>query len=296
MKDFERQKGYLLIDLDDKDVVVEKSKYKKNQYWVYIDGEPYYFKNEGRNISEVVAYHLATNLGLPAVKYDLAKLGSINGVISKSYEEEDKNYVGMLEILQTYFINDPETIQQMGLLNLGPGCYNHDMTNLTAFWQALELYYKDDKRFDSKKIMDGLLDKFFFNILIHNFDDAAINYVIEESKDDINFVPLFDNANMFTKCEKGMSVDFDKENNDTMERTLEYFLRISDEESVNRFLELYNKCDSNCMNDAIKKTEEQIGTYIQFSDDKFLVANFEYNRKRITKVLTNIGLIENKEK
>lgn len=100
----ERIGGYLVID-ECKNVEVDNS---RSHYWVYIDGEEYYFKpiRYHGNYNELIAYYGGMLLGIDMCYYDLAVLNGRYGYISKSLRGEDVGLVSGDDILLEYIKDD----------------------------------------------------------------------------------------------------------------------------------------------------------------------------------------------
>lgn len=136
-----RKNGFLMINSKSK--IREKSKNNGTSYgyWIQKDGEEYYFKVGSiyKLYMELFCEEIAKLLKIPTVTYDLAKIGSRQGVISKSYNPNHVKEITIFQILEKYY---QEVICQH------PDLYKNEMFienafNLEDVWWALDYYYQD---------------------------------------------------------------------------------------------------------------------------------------------------------
>lgn len=321
MKDIKRKNGYL--DLDRyyqemieknnsypqklyKDKIIEESSYKAFHFWLNIKGNKYYFKSTPYGLNELIVYYLASKVGLNALKYDLAIFKGGLGVISKDFRKESASYHTMNEILKEYSQNNLSMFYNLGLNPNAVNPHLYDMTNLLAFWEALENRYKNEAAFNCEKMLNELVKRYMFNILIKNHDDFSENFVIEEKKDEngniinVSFVPIFDSELFLSeKSRIGLAVDYDDSSKNSYE-SLEYFLKVSDEKYIKMFLELFEKLDASALDEALENIEDQIGfsIYSLIDDDIYekLVDDYNENREHILEVLKRLSIIDERRK
>ena len=74
-------------------------KSKDHDYWVYINGEEYYFKELDNPYNELLGYNACKHLGIDACYTDLAILDGKCGVISKSLRDNSSKLVSGDELL-----------------------------------------------------------------------------------------------------------------------------------------------------------------------------------------------------
>lgn len=321
MKDIKRKNGY--IDLDKyyqeliaknnwyekklyNDKIIENSDYKAFHYWLNIKGEKYYFKSTTYGINELIVYYLAKKCGLFALKYDLAIFKGGIGVISKDFRSQNANYYSMNDILKEYANDNITIFYELGLNPNSINPHLYDMTNLLSFWQAIENKYKNVANINFENLLNELVKRYMFNILIRNHDDFSKNFVVEEKKDqngnitNVSFVPIFDSELFLSdKSTIGLAVDY-KDNDKSSYDSLEYFFKISDEKYIKLFLELFEKLDVSAIDDALNEIEKQIGFSIYFliDDDQYerLINDFNENRQNILEVLKRLNIVEERRK
>jgi len=266
--------------------------------WISINGREFYFKAMFvPGYSELICSELAKMLGLDAVEYDLAILENHKGVISRSYQKPGCEYITGHELLRTYYTMNYDTVNNMGLSDIEwengaeQPWYFH-MNNLMTIWQALEFNFPDA---DIKPVMNKIVDKFIFMILTEQYDQGAQNWEVEINRDKIDLVPIYDNESGFSGVneEYGMVMSFSTDFSDTqgfIAEVLKRFLKISSDEYINRFIEMFNAMDENMFNKAIANVEKKIGVKIPSSNLEEIKENYLKNRTKIMNVLEELNL------
>ena len=277
-----RENGFLCIDNCKRKQANEHFK-KTDHYWVYINGEEYYFKPTEHHYNELIGYHAAQILGVDACFCDLAILDGEKGIISKSLRKEDTKLTSGYEILEDYAYSSISNLYWIKKM-IGrsyvryefdrnyrkedasiPERILHDLENI---WHALEYKYKDDKRYDSEKIMNQIVKMFIFMLLSYDEDRFSFDWLIEESKNDIRLAPLLDNEFSFNydeykhKQRQYISMSPNSKTSDYSQLELiKEFLNISSSEYYDLFVTMYNTLyNSFCK--VIQNVESQIGTKI----------------------------------
>jgi len=276
------------------------------QNWMVINGQKYFFKITTDSYTELLAYEIATFLGIKATNYDLAIYEGNKGVISESFHKETNRYISGEEILKGYFRvpGNKGILQKMGFKTdktLYMLCDPHRINNLEIIWQAIEQRYKLlNINIDIEKIMYDLVLLFIFNIIACQNDGLPHNWELEESENGVNLTQIFDNEWCF-KINKeaiypssNLSTNFNDAYGSNYE-ILEEFLKSSSSEFINLFLEKFNMLSEDAFLKLIKKVEDKIGCEIPKNFKNSYILIFSLNKERIENVLENLGL-NNKRK
>ena len=277
--------------------IIEQSTYDDRQYWVEINGEKYYFKPSNFPFDELLGFYIAEFLGLNATPYDLAEMENmehktVKGVISKSYKKKDAKYLKFYELLEEYYKNDSETINNMGLSDdwqkYYEGPYYMDMSNLEIIWQALEFRYKNRKEVNIAALMDNIVDNYIFSILTRANDKGPQNWEIEESSEGVNICPIADNELIFyDTVTMTYSVDFNDIEKDIKE-SVKRFLMFSTDKHLKQFLRLFRTFNFDTLLLIIKKVEEQIGISIPDEVKSRYITNFKLNQREISDAINEV--------
>lgn len=269
-------------------------------YIITINGRNYYFKKLKNPYTELLAYEVATFLGLKSVSYDLAIFQNMYGVISEDFKDKNCKYVSGQDILFEYS-RSPRCmtyLENMGLeqteVNDYPNNapYSYNINNLEIIWQAIEYKYKQlGINIDMEKIMNDLILIFIFNILVMQNDGMSQNWVLEESAYGVNVGLLYDNAEAFKFGEGKYSpqCNFSTNFNDVGLGTyaiLEEFLKISDKVYVDLFKEKFNMLTEDVFLKLIQRVEYKIECSIQNEIKTYYLEMFRVNRENIKQVLS----------
>lgn len=276
------------------------SLYCQGQFWLSVEGQEYYFKKTEDIYEELIASECAKFLGVDAVEYDLAIFQGKEGVLSKSYRKSNAEYISGSEILCDYLLDEDnyKVLEEMGC-NLHKLELIHtemelsdSINTLEIIWHAIEYRYgKKLSNFNMHTIMINLAKMFCFNILIGQNDAMPVNWEIEECKKGIVLNPFYDGSdtmlpiNKYPKPSMSLSVNFnDKDNNNYIK--LENFLKLSSEEFVSMFIELFDKLDVYNFMDIIVNVEKKIGKKIPAFSKRRIMQSFTANRTQIEEVVS----------
>jgi len=298
----ERIDGFLCIDNCKKVLAYEHHK-KNNHYWIYINGEEYYFKPTDNCYNELIGYQAAILLGLDACYCDLAILNNQKGIISKSLKKEKVNIISGFEILNEYayssisnlywikkMMNNSDILKKWWFNDKyreKSNLVSNGINDLENIWHALEYKYNKDKRFNIEKVINQIVKMYIFTLLSYDTDKYAINWIIEESEDNIKLAPLFDNEDAFNynqgklnqKNNFATSMSSETYNHNQLE-AIETFLSTSSSEYFNLFIEMFEKLLNN-FNEIIKNVEKQINTNIPSHIKLKIMNGFYKNMEQI---------------
>lgn len=295
----ERVNGYLVIDGCKREVVNNE----KGQYFVYIDGEEYFYKPITYHYKELVAYYGAKMMGIDSCFYDLAVLDKEIGYISKSFRNKNARFILGQDILNDYLkgerrINDRlikniDIINDMGVRALGINDSNDyvdvnylgsdDLNNLEVIWQALEDRYKD--KINISEVMEQFVLMYIFTIIFYDTDKHSGNWGMLENDNNVRLVPLFDNEFILNDCYSGvgLSVNFNDYNFDIMDSLINFF-KISSKDFYNLFVSKFEMVEGNIEN-IFELVEMQIGAKIPDYDKECMQMMFDDNCSYIRYVL-----------
>lgn len=301
----ERNDGYLDLDkyfksLENTEGLIYESEDRRNQYWLIIEGEKYYYKESSSGLNEIICYELAKLMNIPAVPYDLAIFKDNFGVISKSYHKDNYEYIPGYEILKKYYHDKLDILIEMGFdsenakRNRYGGAkypYHVQMNNLETIWEALSYYFPGK---DISKCMIKIVGQFIFSILSGQSDKAAHNWEVEVRENDIDIADMYDNEESFNQfvSYSEMAVSMHK-GNSSLKDVLKDFLRISSSEYIELFLEKYNLLTEENMLKVFNTIERDYNIEIPDSKKKRILKYIKNNRIDIDDVLERYGIENN---
>ena len=295
----ERVNGYLVIDGCKREVVNNEM----GQYFVYIDGEEYFYKPITYHYKELVAYYGAKMMGIDGCFYDLAVLDKEIGYISKSFRNKNARFILGEELLNNYLngerrikgrlIKNIDIINDMGVRALSMNDSNDyvdvnylgsdDLNNLEVIWQALEDRYKD--KINISEVMEQFVLMYIFTIIFYDTDKHSGNWGMLENDNNVRLVPLFDNEFILNDCYSGvgLSVNFNDYNFDIMDSLINFF-KISSKDFYNLFVSKFEMVEGNIEN-IFELVEMQIMVKIPDYDKECMQMMFDDNCSYIRYVL-----------
>lgn len=283
------------------DGYIIQSAYDDRHFWLKINEETFYFKPSSFSYREILAYHIATLLGYDACYYDLAMFSVTHdqiskGVISKSYKKENANYISGTDCLKEYYQAFPNIVEDMGLTNdwekIYDGPYIIDMNNLEIIWQALEFKYGDNPNVNIDDLMENMVNRYIFAILLRTNDLGSYNWELEEHNGKVSICPLIDNELIFynEKATTAFSTSF-KDSDKSIKESIKLFLTRSSEEYVHLFIQKFNEFNEEMLLNAIMLAENQINQSIPENEKKEIIENYKLNQKEIKEVLEELNLV-----
>ena len=219
------------------------------------DKKEYFFKfdptDSDTSYNELMAYHIANDLGLNCINYDLATIDGYNGVISKNYKEKGVKYISGYEILTNKF---------------GCDATMWGKTTLEEIWLALEEYYKNKPNMQEivATLMDEIVKMFLFDELVGQRDRHTKNWEIAEYPNgEIKLCPIFDNSR-FLNCDifdlkPLIKVDDNFEKNMYNDIMLGHFLDISSSEYLDLLSSYLWVIREENINKIISQIEKETG-------------------------------------
>lgn len=247
----------------------------------YIGTDMYYFKvctNVDSLYNELIVEELAQQFGLECAKYDIGFIDDSIIIFSKNVVKNDEKIINVEDVMLKYY---PDEI-------------NIDKrNNLEDLWNAFYLRYRDNHIV--KKLMDQIVNMFLFDVLIGNSDRHYNNYLLLETKDDVNIGPIIDNqyilnsnAIYYGGYDIGISYDdyfYCAQYLKDEDNFLLKFLNLSDS-SYRDIIEskLYLIEDAN-INNIFQIIENRIGCKINSLIKRKLLDKFKVNRNMIKSIL-----------
>lgn len=244
------------------------------------NGKEYFFKNEASWIIELLADKIASFYNIPAVKHRKAMYKGNIGVISESFHKEGFNYINGEQLITEYLETHPEVAKDYNNLDRA--------NNLEVIWWALEHRYKNYPKREEliKKLMNQFVTLYEFGIMTGQTDLHLNNYQIEESQDDANLAPLFDNALSFMTIPVAtLSIEQEDSFASSTESLKKYFSYVSreqGEEFINKVNSLSIEDVSLMLNDIIQNVNivDEEKKYID-SEKSEIIRSFLINKKKI---------------
>lgn len=219
--------------------------------------------------AELISEEVAKVLEMPTAHYDLATFDGAHGVISYNFVDKYDAYLAGFDILMNFYEDKLEEDKEMCDL------YNIDfindtiddvfvkLNNLEDVWTILEDRYKGhpNKQYIVSKIVDGLVNKLIFDILMVNVDDHVDNWGELDSLEHGKMTaPQFDNSRVINLHRNILVEKFVRESpieeknlnfivsNNGIRKPLEvlnYFLDVSSSEYLDMVKEKVNKLYDN---------------------------------------------------
>lgn len=254
-----------------------KSRVTKFEY----KGNIYYFKkvtNEYNLYNELIAFMIASKLGVPCVKYDLARLDNKIGVVSKDFRKANDIFFPMEDILESEY-------------GPFPVIYN----NLEDIWYALSKRYDNDTVFN---LMNQIISVFFFDVLIANGDRNVCNYGIIENEKGVSLGTLFDNEYMLSDSSVKYGIyslavlrdDYSYKLYDLKDEDnfLYKFLKVSDRGFIDLFESMLWVIGKENLMKIFSNIENNIGAYIPVGIKAWKLKKFMENEEMIKYTLNKV--------
>lgn len=280
--------------LDLKDYTKDADSYYRD--FIQIKDKKYFCKTTNNPYHELICSEIANMLGVNCVQYDLGLFKGYKGVISECYRKDDATYISGYEVLEKFYTEKKEFVNEMGLANFDwrenwEGPYYIHMNNLEIIWPSLFYLYCKYPEAQLQKCVNDLVLQFILMILTGQYDRGAYQWELEITEEAISVVPMFDNEASFhlVNASTGMSTSFaDCEQSPSV--VLKEFLTISSSEYVDLFLEKFNLLTEDAFIKIIHAVEHKIMAAIPLDVCDNLLTNFKINRTNIEKVLKELNI------
>lgn len=269
------------------------------RYIVKIGDKKYFFKecSYREAITELIVNEMLDYARIRNIKYDLACIDGICGVISKDFQKEGYRYYNGDEILEEYKQGLRKQISETEDKEFGKvleeeyeSMYYSTENVLELIWHALEYHFRDFENGDNLalKTMRQLCITHMKDMLILNQDRNKTNWVIEESDKDANLVPDFDHGETF-KDEKWSSLHINplgkKYMTDNSYKELEKFIEWSDGSIDKVLIYLRNKLGMKNLEISMKRVEKKIGVPIHEEVKEEITDSFTKHQIKLDEIL-----------
>lgn len=172
--------------------------------FIYDDGNVYYFNydNDCTPYGDLIYGCICDDLGIAHIDYDVARLGFLEGTLSKDYVRENVKYItGKTLLCENGGIDlefspwDREMAKRYGRDDV---IFNKTVryNSLEGIWSALENRFKDEPDL-VKSLMGKIVDMYVVDILTAQNDRHSENWTLTEENGNINVHPIFDNRRIF---------------------------------------------------------------------------------------------------
>lgn len=263
-----------------------------NFYWLTINNQKYMFKSctEEEGIKEILASEMLNYVGYDHAEYDLASINGEFGVITRNLKKDYYRYYSGEQLISDYheYIDDS--------IDTKNDYYESRFNNLSDIWDMLELKYNSypNKNSIIKKIMDKLVEKFMFDILICQWDGASYNWIIEESENNATLFPLHDHQKMLDglNLERTINSNIKVEEFDVDQRKsydniqeLKKFLNYSSEYYLDEFKRLLISLTPNNIKFLLIGIENNLSYKISTKIKNIILYRYGYVHESLVKVL-----------
>lgn len=270
------------------------------RFWIEgFDNTNVFFKVcNGLEFNELLVEEICKELNIECAHYDLAVIDGVQGVISYDYKKENAVYVNGCNILQDY-------LQYKKNTSLDDFSINDDtitLNNLDTIWNALDYRYRDynNKEKIVADLMNELVKRFIFDLLLDQCDRHAHNWEIEELNDSIKLTPLYDNTDIFNSLEEqiynnnqlseisysAMQTSYYQESREQSD-TLDEFINTSSKEYIEGFIYLFKLLDIELFKKCIDKVIKRTNVYLSDKDKNKLINKFNINHDNIESKINN---------
>ena len=299
--------SYLMEEYNDvsiKNILLNKSE-KESTYWFKIKGNKYMFKPcpKKEAIKELLASEMLEYVGYEHASYDLACINGEYGVITRNLKKDYCHYISGDELIQTYYEFIDANVDK------SKDGYEDRFNNLSDIWDMLEIKYYShpNKNNIIKEIMNGLVEKFMFDILICQWDGASYNWIIEETNNYAKLFPIHDNEKMLNGLNVSIEFNKDKDMKNTSDiignlkveedlgtkkrSSYEYLTEIkkllnySDQRFVEEFINLLDSLTPNNIRYMIIGIESKIGEKIDYKIKNEIISMYEYIHTKLRDIL-----------
>ncbi len=252
------------------------------------NGDKYFFKindynNDDYNVysvyNELIVEELARDYGIPCIDYDLAILGTYQGVLSKNFELENVNYIYGYDLLDNYEKNTG---------NFAPN-------TLQNIWCVLEYRYQNqfNKREIIINLMKKIVDIYLFDVITCQSDRHSGNWQIMESDNNIDIAPLYDNECILKRRLYMATVALTmREGDQSLWESIKQFQNISSEEYTDIIKEKIWIISNDNLKTVFERVENKIGCVLPDKYKYHLSVNYQAHKK----MLENLFGLNNKLK
>lgn len=177
-----KEENMNLDKLDLTEVIIDKEHKEKIYYFIY-QQKKYFFKKGDLDYcyKSLIGSEIAKCLGLPTLEFSFAAYNGDYGVVSPTYNPENKKEVNLSVILEKYY-DEVISKNKEGFSNEQ---FLESTLNLETTWWAIEYYYKDKKNVKeiTAHLMQQIVDYYILQIIIGEIDLHSKNICILDSEE-----------------------------------------------------------------------------------------------------------------
>lgn len=267
----------------------------------------YYKKFDSTNrpldylLNELVAYKMATKVGIKCVEPIVINKSNQFGMITKSFERKDYKTISGNEIIKNYYryldmhnmIDELDDDEELAI---------NKLNNLEDIWDALILHFKDYKKRNDivSKIMLDLTKIFSFEILMMQIDRHGGNWQVLESvnNEDAYLAPIYDNELCFSDLSFNNSIHTNYEvfKYTELSKNLKSYLMTSSIEFQNQFVEYFNILTPELLSCVIEEVNNENGNIFKYHYMQKVLDTYTNNYNKISEILISLNLIEDSNK
>ena len=260
--------------------------------------------------AELISEEVSKILGLPTAHYDLAIFGGCNGVLCYNFVKEYDSYQSGFDILMDFYDskleNNKENSELYGIDNISDTIddVSEKLNNLETAWCILEDKYKNhpNKEYIVSTIVDGLVNKLIFDILMVNVDDHCDNWgELDSLEEGRRLAPQFDNARVInlhnniaveqfaskeTIEDKNLSFVVDNTGITKPLEVLKYFLNISSSEYTDLVRDKVNTLREH-IDDVPSIIEERTEVPMPKQLKKYFITTMNEHLERVSEIVDN---------
>lgn len=239
--------------------------------FTYRDGNVYYFNYDSdcTPYGELIYGCICDDLGIPHIDYDIARIGALEGTLSKNYKKKDEKH-----------ISGETLLRENGNIDLEFSAYDRKMAEIygkeavlngkTKPYHSLEhIWYSLKNRYVEKpdlaqKLMEDIVNMFIVDLITGQTDRHSENWEIIEDGDNTRLRPIFDSRRIFSRlpytAEIAMSVNsHPKDDVKKLEDNVKAFIKQSRSEYVEKLKNSLWVLSPENFEKIIERIEEKTG-------------------------------------
>lgn len=172
------------------------------------ENESYFFSFDSRVenfLAPLIYEEICHDLNIDVASCDIARIGNIEGYISKDFRKPNAKYISGYEILKESKVHksagDDDVLVPSLTSSFGEGedlgLVLRRYNTLEGIWAALEIRYnqRPDMPQVVSKLMDKLINMFIVDLYLGNLDRNNTNWqIVEYENGEVDLAPIYDNV------------------------------------------------------------------------------------------------------
>lgn len=253
-------------------------------FWFTMDDDKYMFKEcymKEECYIELISMKMLQRIGYDCAFYDLAKFNGMEGVITKDFKKQGHTYISGSTLIDEYYTEEISDNIYDRIYALKKKMREHN--NLEDIWNILEKRYSSypNKREIIENIMNEMIKRFLFYILTKQWDNAAHNWIVDETDTTATLAPIFDNQKMLglasVKKDKPVSLKVDEFNKNDNVTELKKLFKQSGDEVFEEFKRIYEILTPEALNEIITEIENETGYSIDSNITSEIISDYTSN-------------------